>query len=275
MDCLFWMVKYKRDFLSLEDYKTLLAVSKTARGLIMENIESIILHILRLVFNNGEKSSRYWFKHVLYPSVKKGLGNDMRVTIKQMLKNTKNWIKNPSCSQGFNDWTIVQDGGSGWTVGDWPHLLPIRRFTQKAFCGSYSHCVVEQKIDLSLLKEQIGKEPCSMEAGAYTSRRWDCGCTATVKIVLTGEDDKPTYEAERTVSEELPTEGPFTKGYCFKLISFKCFDYKVIMGAKQAILTLSTRDEKMWSGQFAARFTDMYVRFIPLSYYAKPPLTPS
>ena len=289
-----WIIGHKHDLFSLNDYKTWLCVSKSFVQLLAKHAESFIIDILRLVFTHGEKVSRYWFKHTVYPLFKSHLSPDLRTTVKKILANTKNLIKNPSCSLNLEHWHVTKNGGSGWSVESWAHLMPKKRITQKAFCGSYSDCEMEQTVDIStLLPLLLSESQCVIEGGAYVARRYDCCCTAKVTISLYGEDamgkkllavkesedeskneqKEPNKLDEKSVSmgPNLPATSPLTPGHCYKLAAMRFTDAAIVAATKKVQLKIWTKDTQFWAGFYAARFTDMYIRVIPLSYYSKPP----
>lgn len=268
-----WVLRHMHSLFSLDDFRNFMCVSKSFRAILGEYADSFVLSVLKVVFSHGEKLSRYWFKHTFYPAFKYKLTEEQRKVIRKMLNDTKNHIKNPSVSQDYEGWTKTLNGGDGWSVEKWDHKMPLIRKTQKAFCGSYSLCELTQDLDLTQIELiKTSDYHCIIETGVYASRRYDCTCKATLKISLYEDSDEPIKEIQKEVSEELPAVCPLTPYHCYRLMSIKIADKALISKAKKMKFVINTIDKKFWAGNYAARFTDMFVRVIPISYYAKVPL---
>ena len=240
--------------------------------------EAYIIELLRLVLNNGQKISRYWFKHIFFAEAKIYLSEGQKQIVRKMLRETKNLIKNPSCVQEYNNWTQTKTGGNGWAVNNCDHILAGKtRFTQKAFCGSYSDCEMKQTVSQAEepFKTLLGSNnyKCIIEAGAYAARRWDCGCTARITVTLENNDSKPIEIRTKVVSEELPPACTLTKSHCYKHLAISVNNPVALSSTKKITLTIWTKDTKCWAGQYAARFTDMFIRIVPLAYYLRPPIS--
>lgn len=271
LDIFLWVLSHKHELFGIEDFKLLLCVSKKFQILLSSHAESFIVGLAKRALTTGEKIPRYWFKHLVYPRLKQSLTEDQRHVILSMLTETKNLIKNAACSQGKKFWTFSTE--EGWSVENYDHPVPVIRRTQRAFCGSYYDCEVEQDVDLHelapVIKANDGKVV--LEAGAYVERRSDCGCTASVRLVLYDSDRRQLAEKSRDVkNEELPI--PSGQRPCtYKLVLLRIVDPKLVAGAYKAKLWLWTKDTQCWSGHYAARFTDMFVRVVPIQYFSRPP----
>ncbi len=268
-----WVLSHKHELFSIHDFKVLLCMSKKFQALLARHAEAFIVGLAKRALTTGGKLSRYWFKHCVYPRLKDSLTEDQRHVIDQMLSETRNLIMNATCSQATKYWTLTKTGGNGWTVEDYIHTVPAIRKKQKAFCGSYSDCEMEQDVDLERVDTSKANDfRVVIEAGTYLGRRWDCGSNAEVKLVLYDAEGKQLAEtAKKVLNADMPVVDRHQSCCVYKLALLRVADPEVVSRARKARLILWTKDAQFWAGNYAARFTDMFVRIVPLQYFSKPP----
>ena len=263
-DLFLWVIRHNSQLFSVEDCRKFLTVSHSFRKLIRDNSSFIVFPILAKVLNSADRMQRHWFKNVFYPLINLGLTNDQIHKVKFALETTRNRIKNASCKHGFEDWEVPNDSqfGRSWVIEKWVHPILKDRPNQMAFCGSYDWCNMSQTINLESLPI-LNEIPCILQAGVYAGRRPDCGCETNYEIELQDENGNSIF-TKYSYMLDLPISHD---GIRYVQILLNVFEKEGIKKAKKVVVTLSTKDEKYWDGNYAARFTDMFLRVLPLEYF--------
>ncbi|KAF6721246.1 F-box only protein 6 [Oryzias melastigma] len=107
-------------------------------------------------------------------------------------KKRRNLLKNPRGEDGFDGWTIVENGGDRWKIED-PMVSHPNEGVQKNFVTSYGMCLKSQLIDLkkegynSSFMDEIQPH---IRISDWYAPRWDCGCLYVITAELLNDKKK-------------------------------------------------------------------------------------
>lgn len=267
-DLIAWILTQKSVLFNLTDFRNMLISGKAFQEEVYKRADNYILYLLRLIIAKGEKGPRNWFKKYFHDEVKDYVKSARVTIINRMLKETQNHIVNSTCANGFDSWNITQGGPDGWAVEECEHKLPCpRKKQQKIFCGNKELCEMEQTVFASsvpTLKDNYFQ--CAVEAGAYISCRPDCPSFSKVILRAFDEDGKVIKESNVVNDNfQLPQDRP----NCFKYVVLRIDDTEILTKAAKFTLVLQSKDCKNWAGHYGSRYTDIFFRVIPLSYFDK------
>jgi hypothetical protein len=229
------ILKRTSQFLSSPDLTNILSLNHFFHSHLqnMEVMSGFIFSFLTFRTNiptNSENFSEVFQKF-------SGISTTSLTEIFEILKKSKNLIKNPYGKEGLQHW-IVDNGGHGWAVED----FTVYRNLNRVFVSSFNWGSLTQRIDLNGLVRSDMK--CTLIVGSPVCRRFDCESMAKLKIkILAGNNTR-----EQTQSIEL--DEYFESNPWFLIIN----QIELNADDEVAVLEFSGKDKKFWAGHYGARF---------------------